>query len=141
MKYVTGLLFIFVIAVMLAGAACRSATGRGASGNAKKLLVGKWKIVKVTTEPSDNTPGNPADAENVTVTFKNDGTGGSAWPSGGSTFTWAVTGGDSCIQITDAATTLVNALYITKMSASSFTVKDTSTHPAQWETFTKQDDK
>ncbi len=133
--------FFAVFAVLLACTACKNTSGGGSAGNAKKMLVGKWKIVKVTTEPTENTTSGPADQENIIVTFKDDGTGSSAWSSGGSAFTWAISSNDSCVLITDAATTQVNGLYITKISASSFTVKDTSTHPPQWETFNKQDDK
>ena len=140
MKPFTGHLLILLCATFLAGSSCKNG-GVGAMGaNAKKMLPGKWKMAKVTTEPSDSGV-SPSDDNSVLVTFREDGTGASAWPSGGTTFKWTISPNDSCIQITDAATTLVNGLYITKMSAGSFTVRDTATHPAQWETFKKQDDK
>ena len=106
----------------------------------KKLFVGKWKIVKISTEEGDGAIG-AVDDNNVVVTFDADGRGSSSSVAGGNAFTWTLADDATCLNIVDSGSNHPMALLLTKTTNSSFTVKDTSTHPAQWETFNKQNDK
>jgi len=106
----------------------------------KNLFVGKWKIVKITTEENDAAIG-AVDDNNIVVTFNSDGAGSSSSVAGGNAFKWALADNGTYLNITDSGSAHEISLLLTKTSGTSFTVKDTSTHPAQWETFKKQDDK
>lgn len=136
MKWLPGYLFLTSIAGVLAIQSCNNGAQVTAAVKAKEVLPGRWKIARITADPKD-TVGQPGD-DNVVITFKEDGTGNSTSPGGNSSFKWVVGDGDNWLRITDDANGQLNALSLTKMSSSSFTVKDTSAHPSQWETFQKQ---
>ncbi len=134
---------LFLHYILLSGllmvAACNNvATGGNAAAKAKSVLPGQWKIVHITNDPKDDSIGGNPDDNNIIITFKEDGSGSSSSASGGSSFKWTVGESDNWLRITDNSTGQVNALSLTKMSSSSFTVRDTSAHPVQWETFQKQ---
>jgi len=132
-------LFVLVFA-SFAGMLLASCKNGGSVAVTKNLFVGKWKIVKITTEENDAATG-AADDNNVVVTFNIDGAGSSSSVDGGNAFSWSLAENSAYLNITDSGSAHMIALLLTKTSSTSFTVKDTSTHPAQWETFKKQDDK
>lgn len=138
MKVFATFLFFFLYGGILVFS-CKN----GSSGNdsAKNLLVGKWKIVKITTEENYTAAIGAVDDNNIIVAFNVDGTGYSSSVSGGSAFKWELANNDTYLNITDSASANVISLLLTKTSKGSFTVKDTSTHPAQWEVFKKQNEK
>ena len=137
MRIFVGYLMVFVLAVTL----CFSCRDGGDGSSVAKILTGKWKIVKITTEENYNEASGGVDDNDVVVTFKADGTGGSSSKEGGSAFKWTLAEHDTYLNITDSATAQVMSLKLTKISSSSFTIKDSSTHPAQFEIFKKQNDK
>ena len=137
MKRFAKFLFFAVSISATTMASCNNMSAGGVGSNAKADLAGKWKVVKISTDPADNAAPSQPDDNNIVITFNEDGTGSSSSSSGGSAFKWEITNKD-CLRITDSSTSVVNALFITKISGSSFTVRDTSAHPVQWETYKKQ---
>lgn len=135
MKAFAGRLFVFLYILMLVYS-CKNG-GKTSAVDTKKAMIGKWKIVKITTEENYTQAAGAADDNNIVVIFNADGTGSSSSVSGGSAFKWELANNDTYLNITDSAANVVSLL-LTKASGSSFTVKDTSTHPAQWEIFKKQ---
>ena len=138
MKIFSRGILLFVFAVILFGS-CKN--GGNTDSSVKSMLVGKWKIIKITTEEDYADATGAPDDNGVVVTLNADGTGNSSSVSGGSAFKWALANNSTYLNITDSVSSQVVALLLTKTSSSSFTVKDTSTHPAQWEVFKKQNDK
>ena len=136
MKGLHGYLVLLVFVALCATQACNNVAQVTAAVKAKEVLPGRWKIAKICADPKD-TAGQPGD-DNVIIEFKGDGSGSSTSPGGNSTFKWVVGDNDNWLRITDDASGQLNALSLTKMSSTSFTVKDTSAHPVQWETFQKQ---
>ncbi len=137
MKILNGCILVFAVFAGMLLASCKNG---GAVAVTKNLFVGKWKIVKITTEENDGGIG-AVDDNNVIVAFNSDGGGSSSSVAGGNAFRWALAENGTYLNITDSGSAHMIALLLTKTSSNSFTVKDTSTHPAQWETFKKQDDK
>ncbi len=138
MKVFTAFLFVFLFVGILVLGSCNGSTG--SPPDAKKSMIGKWKIVKITTEENYTQVAGAADDNNIVVIFNADGTGTSSSVSGGSAFKWELANRDTYLNIADSASNVMSLL-LTKVSAGSFTVKDTSTHPAQYEIFKKQNDK
>jgi len=103
----------------------------------KKDIAGKWKISNITTEENNKETKTISDENNLVITFNADGSGISSSVHGGSAFKWELTGNNTYLHITDSASGQAISLQLTKTSSAAFTVKDTSTHPAQWETFKK----
>jgi hypothetical protein len=139
MKVFSTLIFVFLFSAILA-ISCKNA-GSGTSNDVKKSMIGKWKIVKITTEENYTEATGAADDNNIVIAFNADGSGSSSSAAGGSAFKWELANNDTYLNITDSASAQVVSLLLTKISGTSFTVKDTSTHPAQWEIFKKQNDK
>ena len=138
MKLFARCLLILAFGVTIAVASCNSGGTTVSVAKEKKMLPGKWKLVKITTDPADTATG-ASDDNNIVVTFREDGTGSSSSSGGsGGSFTYTFGDNDNYLRITDSGASQPTALLITKISGSSFTAKDTSAHPAQWETYKKQ---
>ena len=138
MRFFSRRIFVLTFTGMIGFVSCKNGDS---APSAKNTLIGKWKIVKITTEENYTQVAGAADDNNITVTFNANGKGSSSSNEGGSAFTWALGDGDKYLNITDSATGTVNYLLLTKVSGTSMTIKDTSTHPAQFEIFKKQNDK
>ena len=89
-KLLSFMVYVFAITIT----SCNN-TGTGSVGsNAKAYLTGKWKVVKVSSDPADSgTPSQPDD-NNVVITFNENGTGSSSSSGGGSAFKWEITNKD-----------------------------------------------
>ena len=114
------------------------------------LIVGKWKLSHVSTHvgatsrpASGDTDSNTTmiegpvpDSASSVITFNPDGTGRYS-ADANAKFKWTLSEDNTYLNITDLASNVTNYLMITKISDAKFTVKDTTAHPTQWETFKK----
>src|ERR1700733_14055549 len=129
MKVIAPFLFVFLFAGMWVFDSCNGRAG--SPPDPQKTMIGKWKIVKITTEENYTEVAGAADDNDIVVIFNADGTGTSSSITGGSAFKWELANNDTYLNITDTASNVVSLL-LTKASGVSFIVKDTSTHPPQW---------
>ena len=133
MKFLAGYMVV-LMGMMLVFVSCNNAAD---IASMKKGITGKWKISNITTEENNKETKAISDENNLVITFNADGSGVSSSVHGGSAFKWELTGNNAYLHITDSASGQSISLQLTKTASSAFTVKDTSTHPAQWETFKK----